>query len=217
MLSRQAFEDPAPKIRSFDSVTSHSNQTSLDDFLKTEKFLDYLRIICKYIPAYLASRLEIKSQIDGTELCHLTYNGLIRHLKSLRVEHIQRWCRPIVQRLMIHPKNSNLFNEPVDVYALEIPQYLEKIARPMDLGTVRSQLQRGLYESVANCLGDVALVFQNALDFNPPDHYIHENAALIAADLDGEIKQLDEKCAREVPSSIPSCPTLSLLCCHGIV
>ena len=68
---------------------------------------------------------------DAAEMClsgvlSMTYQELIDHITSLRVEQIQRLLRPVVQRLIFNPLNHNTFNVPVDPVKLNIPDYLVK-------------------------------------------------------------------------------------------
>lgn len=55
------------------------------------------------------------------------------------------------------------FLTPVDWKALGIPDYPTVIKRPMDLGTVSTQLDAGHYSSVRQVAADVALVWNNAM------------------------------------------------------
>ena len=47
-----------------------------------------------------------------------------------------------------------------------VPDYLDVIARPMDLGTVRAKLRRRGYGSADAFASDVRLVFNNAKQYN---------------------------------------------------
>ncbi|KAJ1486592.1 Bromodomain-containing protein, partial [Baffinella frigidus] len=68
------------------------------------------------------------------------------------------------------------FNVPVDPVALKIPDYLEKVKRPMDLGTVKERLSKGYYASADQFQDDINLVWDNALLFNAPGTMVHEGA-----------------------------------------
>ena len=131
-------------------------------------------------------------------VCNLTYRQLAHHLLALRVEHIQRLVRPLLQRLMQHPKNTDIFNKPVDPVALCIPHYFSKIRHPMDLGTIKSRLQRGEYRSLDDIFADISLVFDNALLFNPPQHTVHEVAKLIKQEFKDDLASLKDRLQREV-------------------
>jgi hypothetical protein len=97
---------------------------------------------------------------------------------------------------MQHTSNNlGIFNVPVEA---DIPYYFDRIKQPMDLGTVRSQLQRGHYESVSKCMSDIQLVFKNAMQFNAADNAVHLMAKVLTNEFETELKSLDEKCAKEV-------------------
>lgn len=54
--------------------------------------------------------------------------------------------------------------------ALNIPSYPDVVKYPMDLGTIRSKLEQGLYPipPYAAFEADVRLIFANCYVFNPP-------------------------------------------------
>eukprot|EP01117_Protostelium_nocturnum_P019586 TRINITY_DN8534_c0_g1_i1.p1 TRINITY_DN8534_c0_g1~~TRINITY_DN8534_c0_g1_i1.p1 ORF type:complete len:643 (-),score=167.59 TRINITY_DN8534_c0_g1_i1:602-2530(-) len=58
------------------------------------------------------------------------------------------------------------FNAPVDVKALNIPDYLIIIKHPMDLGTVWANLNEGGYSTPEEVKDDVELTFKNAKTYN---------------------------------------------------
>lgn len=204
-------QDPLPKSRPFDIGLSPSkfevSKVVVDDYLQTSKFLEYINAIMEVIPSYLLNaRMVIGMQRHEEALSAfgcLTYWDTKRHLIALRVEHIQRWVRPLLTKMMFHPKNASVFNAPIDAILLEIPQYLEAVRSPVDLGTIRSRLQRGYYESVASAITDIRLVFSNAMAFNAPSHPIYELAKLISVDLEAELETHREKYLKEVS-----------FCCH---
>lgn len=195
------------KCRPFDTLVSPSKlsanpQRVLDDYLQTNKFLDYLKAVLIDFPAFLMTVRVMQTVIHEEHISafgSLTHLEARRHLTSLRVEHIQRWVRPILLKMMQHPRNANhLFNRPVDVVVLELSDYHQKIKFPMDLGTIRSRLQRGLYESVSSGVSDIELVFKNAISYNSEADHIYDAAKTMRDDLDSELIALDEKYAKEV-------------------
>ena len=62
-----------------------------------------------------------------------------------------------------------IFHEPVDPIKLNIPDYLEIVKRPMDLGTVKKKLNNNFYSSTDKFLSDIELVFSNCKLYNPPE------------------------------------------------
>ena len=59
------------------------------------------------------------------------------------------------------------FLQPVDAIALGIPHYLDIIKKPMDLSTIRFNLEQGEYETCERFEADIRLMFQNCYAFNP--------------------------------------------------
>jgi hypothetical protein len=196
-----------PLVRFFESVSNGKNSVelkSLDDYLQTSKFLIYLNSVSNLIPRYLANSCIVGSPVSEKRksgLSKLTCKAVASHLKALRIEHIQRWVRPLVQKLMIHSKNVNMFNRPVDPVALGIPDYFDVVKCPMDLGSIRSKLQRGFYENVSDCIADMDLVFQNAMTFNASTHPVHQAALHLSQEFSGDKIELLEKCSKEVSSN----------------
>ena len=49
---------------------------------------------------------------------------------------------------------------------MQVPDYLELIATPMDLGTIKEKLKTLQYPDVASFVSDVRLVFTNSDKYN---------------------------------------------------
>ena len=146
----------------------------------------------------------------------LTYQESMKHLTTLRTEHVQRLMRPILQRLLFHPQNVNQFlNEPVDPVALDLPDYFTRIRHPMDLGTVKSRLQRGYYKSLTSVTVDINLVFKNAMTYNAASHGIHQIAKKMKEDFEGELIVMDEKIVKDADRKLAhSCTSCQGNTCH---
>jgi bromodomain-containing protein 3 len=76
----------------------------------------------------------------------------------------------MVMNTMMTHQHSWPFNRPVDPVELGIPDYFDKIAHPMDFGTIKNKLDTSQYASVDEWASDVALVFTNCYTYNPPGH-----------------------------------------------
>ncbi|XP_046806773.1 bromodomain and WD repeat-containing protein 3 isoform X1 [Lucilia cuprina] len=72
-------------------------------------------------------------------------------------------CRQLLELMWSRP-DSLPFREPVDT--IEFPDYLEIIATPMDLRTVKEDLLGGNYEDPLDFAKDVRLIFQNSKNYN---------------------------------------------------
>jgi len=101
-------------------------------------------------------------------------------------------CEALIRSLRLHP-SANAFNQPVDPKALKIPDYFAVIKRPMDLGSVSSQLREGCYATVRDMLDDILLVFKNASTYNPPKHPVHVAAGTLRVFFDREWAALQSR------------------------
>jgi Bromodomain len=210
----ESFFNPLqPKVRPFDVACTSSKlklkkQTNATNYLQTGRMLKYLDSLTSNLSASTKDSLVTSYRLHPeplddsnsfTGVDTLTYSEVVRHLTTLRTEHVQRFIRPVLQRLLLHPKNvGNLFNKPVDPIALQLPDYFMRIKRPMDLGTVKSRLQRGFYKNMESVTADIHLVFKNALTYNAANHAIHLIAKTMKADFESDLAALEEKCTREV-------------------
>lgn len=128
----------------------------------------------------------------------MTFRDIAQHLRSLRTEYIVRLARPVVSKLMQHPKNMKVFNIPVDVISL--PSYSQVIKSPIDLGTILNRLQMGshYYDSLDTCFRDIQRVFDNAMLFNPAHHVVHKLALELKKELLAEMHSCLDRCLKEV-------------------
>ena len=61
-------------------------------------------------------------------------------------------------------KHAHLFNSPVsDAVA---PEYRDLVYRPMDLGSIKKNIESGHIDSTEGMLRDINLVFLNAIMYN---------------------------------------------------
>lgn len=81
-------------------------------------------------------------------------------------------CEALLKKLMQH-QYGWVFNTPVDVVKLNIPDYYTVIKHPMDLGTIKSKITSSEYSSVLDFVADVRLTFSNAMTYNPPANHVH--------------------------------------------
>ncbi|KGN47247.1 transcription factor GTE4 [Cucumis sativus] len=81
-------------------------------------------------------------------------------------------CVSLLEKLMKH-KHGWVFNTPVDVEGLCLHDYFSIIRHPMDLGTVKTRLNKNWYKSPKEFAEDVRLTFQNAMTYNPKGQDVH--------------------------------------------
>lgn len=89
------------------------------------------------------------------------------------VEQQLKYCTGILTRLK---RNSNAgpFLKPVDPVALGIPDYPERIKHPMDLSTIRHNLDSGAYGGPEDFHRDMKLMFDNCYTYNAAGTVVHE-------------------------------------------
>ncbi|CAG7906321.1 unnamed protein product [Brassica rapa] len=87
---------------------------------------------------------------------------------------------------------SSVFNTPVDVLGLGLHGYHLIVKKPMDLGTVKTNLEKGFYRSPVDFASDVSLTFTNALAYNPKGQDVYKMAEKLLSQFDISIaKKLD--------------------------
>ncbi len=68
-------------------------------------------------------------------------------------------------------KNAYPFNDPVDPIAHGCPDYFNRIANPMDFGTIQKNIERGNhYKTALDIANDVRLVASNCREYNGRTH-----------------------------------------------
>ncbi|XP_008450072.1 transcription factor GTE8 isoform X3 [Cucumis melo] len=105
---------------------------------------------------------------------------------------LMKQCEQLLKRVMSH-QYAWVFNTPVDVVKLNLPDYFTIIKHPMDLGTVKSKLSSGAYSSPLDFLADVRLTFSNAMTYNPPGNDVHVMADVLNSYFDMRWKAIEKK------------------------
>ena len=99
-------------------------------------------------------------------------------------------CNAIVASLE-RSTGSGWFLTPVDAITLGVPHYSAIIDLPMDLGTVKHSLDRGLYSDPHAFATDMRLVFRNAMTFIIlPEAPVHEAARDLHVKFQDQLKGL---------------------------
>ncbi|KAL9244084.1 hypothetical protein vseg_017894 [Gypsophila vaccaria] len=94
-----------------------------------------------------------------------------------------------------------VFAEPVDPE--ELPDYHEVIEKPMDFGTVRSNLMNGRYKTLEQFEEDVYLISSNAMQYNPPSTVFFRQARSIQELAKKEFETLRHDAGLSEPPSKP--------------
>lgn len=112
-------------------------------------------------------------------------------------------CESLLKLLMKH-KFGWVFNAPVDVVKLNIPDYFSVITHPMDLGTVQNKIAKGSYTGPLEFAADVRLTFSNALTYNPPKTDVHIMADTLSKYFETRWKTLQKKIPRNDSPPLPT-------------
>lgn len=59
-----------------------------------------------------------------------------------------------------------IFQEPVNVQTLKIPDYYTIVKNPMDFGTIKQKLKEQRYSNISEFMDDMELVFYNCKIYN---------------------------------------------------
>jgi len=105
---------------------------------------------------------------------------------------LMKQCEALLNRLKAH-QFGWIFNTPVDVVKLNIPDYFTIIKHPMDLGTVKSKIVSGEYLSPLGFAADVRLTFSNAMKYNPPGNDVHSMAETLSKYFEVRWKVIEKK------------------------
>ncbi|KAK4350641.1 hypothetical protein RND71_029954 [Anisodus tanguticus] len=116
---------------------------------------------------------------------------------------LMKQCETLLNRLMSH-QHGWVFNNPVDVVKLKIPDYFTVIKQPMDLGTIRSKLHSGEYLSPLQFAADVRLTFKNAMTYNPPGNDVHIMAQTLNKFFEVRWKPIEKKIPVTEEEPLPS-------------
>ncbi|KAI9912022.1 hypothetical protein PsorP6_008798 [Peronosclerospora sorghi] len=109
-------------------------------------------------------------------------------------------CLSVLKGLMSNPKSAP-FMAPVDPVALGIPDYLQVIKEPMDLGTIRNNLEIGFYDCPTDFADHVRLVFRNAMLYNAAHSQVHIYARKLMEDFEKRFKSLNLKLSTKTGKS----------------
>ncbi|XP_022982682.1 transcription factor GTE8-like [Cucurbita maxima] len=116
---------------------------------------------------------------------------------------LMKQCEQLLKRVMSH-QYGWVFNTPVDVVKLNLPDYFTIIKHPMDLGTVKTKLSSGAYSSPLDFLADVRLTFNNAMTYNPPGNDVHIMADVLNSFFDMRWKAIEKKLPKMDGHALPT-------------
>ncbi|KAL2320248.1 hypothetical protein Fmac_029217 [Flemingia macrophylla] len=114
-------------------------------------------------------------------------------------------CESLLKRLMGH-QYGWVFNTPVDVVKLNLPDYFNIIKHPMDLGTIKGKIAAGVYAGALEFADDVRLTFSNAMTYNPRGTDVHFMADTLSKYFELRWKAIEKKLPRRDAVPLPSKP-----------
>ncbi|XP_057491106.1 transcription factor GTE8-like isoform X2 [Actinidia eriantha] len=105
---------------------------------------------------------------------------------------LMKQCETLLTKLM-QQQYGWVFNTPVDVVKLNIPDYFTVIKHPMDLGTIKSKIASSEYSSPLDFAADVRLTFSNAMTYNPRGNDVHFMADTLSKFFEVRWKVIEKK------------------------
>ena len=118
-----------------------------------------------------------------------------------------KFCTQVLRELRKSKyRNINYpFLHPVDIVALNIPDYPSIVKHPMDLSTVERKLQEGDYDNADEFASDIRLMFHNCYLYNPPVTPVNKMGHELEKVFEDKWKQKPEPAPPE-PEKRPSPP-----------
>ncbi|XP_069339788.1 bromodomain-containing protein 8 isoform X5 [Eulemur rufifrons] len=107
--------------------------------------------------------------------------------EAIQAQKIWKKSIMLVWRAAANHRYANVFLQPVtDDIA---PGYHSIVQRPMDLSTIKKNIENGLIRSTAEFQRDIMLMFQNAVMYNSSDHDVYHMAVEMQRDVLEQIQQ----------------------------
>ncbi|CAM9200709.1 unnamed protein product [Chrysoparadoxa australica] len=139
---------------------------------------------------------KMKTPEEATSLVEaFSVDQIENHLRSLHdglhltAARLKQYTMPLLKKLMEH-QFGWVFNNPVDPAALGLLDYFQVIKNPMDLGTVKKNLEASRYRTMEAFAKDVCMVFTNAMTYNPPGSEVYPVAQALKNTFEQEWSEL---------------------------
>ncbi|KAG2226887.1 hypothetical protein INT45_010166, partial [Circinella minor] len=101
-------------------------------------------------------------------------------------------CRRILGKVQRH-KSALAFLQPVDEETDGAPGYYAAIKKPMDLGTIRTKLEKGEYTTYQQMDDDIRLMLNNCFAYNGPGTFVHNEGLNLESVLEKELLNIKNK------------------------
>uniref|UniRef100_A0A6Q2XR76 Bromodomain-containing protein 8 n=1 Tax=Esox lucius TaxID=8010 RepID=A0A6Q2XR76_ESOLU len=116
-----------------------------------------------------------------------THTHSIEDQEAIQAQKIWKKAIMLVWRAAANHRYANVFLQPVtDDIA---PGYHGIVHRPMDLSTIKKNIETGLIRTTAEFQRDIMLMFQNAVMYNSSDHDVFHMALEMQRDVLEQIQQ----------------------------
>ena len=131
------------------------------------------------------------------------------HIQSLRSDfssaftpqQISKKLQPLLDKMWSHglPDEfyASVFHQKVDPQKMQLPDYFEVIKNPMDLGTIKEKLEKGLYQTPNMFAKHMRLVFTNAMRYNEKNGWVYNAAEKMLKDFDKGFSNVIRKMQKE--------------------
>ncbi|KAJ3830293.1 hypothetical protein F5880DRAFT_1516515 [Lentinula raphanica] len=104
-------------------------------------------------------------------------------------------------------KHAKLFLQPVDPIRDHAPDYFTIIKHPMDLYTMGSKLEQGMYKDRFEFQADFRLMIDNAKQYNMPNSFVHNEAISLEIFFEKQWsiinKTLDQHASHNAEAAVP--------------
>lgn len=147
-----------------------------------------------------------KREIHRPPSKDLPYSAAKPRKKKYQLE--LKFCENVLSELL-KPKYAKFswpFMAPVDPVALNIPSYLKIIKKPMDFGTVKKNLDAGVYQSAKDFYNDAQLVFLNCFKFNPETDEVNKMGKQLNEVFNSLWSEKADWLAQNAPDAEPQSP-----------
>ncbi len=124
------------------------------------------------------------------------------------IEYQLKYCSNILTRLKRN-HNAGPFLQPVDPIALGIPDYFDKIKKPMDISTIKKKLDNNIYLTPEEFNNDMILMFNNCYEYNSPDSVVYEMGKNLQKAYEVLYSDLPENVAKKNKISAPVSPKIT--------
>ncbi|XP_026878467.2 bromodomain-containing protein 8 isoform X2 [Electrophorus electricus] len=137
----------------------------------------------------VCSSLQLHTAADSTPSSPASSQFSISSEDQEAIQAQKTWKKAImlVWRAAANHRYANVFLQPVtDDIA---PGYHSIVHRPMDLSTIKKNIENGLIRTTAEFQRDIMLMFQNAVMYNSSDHDVFHMALEMQRDVLEQVQQ----------------------------